>query len=252
MQNRGARTFAAILALVALSAIPASALDGEVLINQAKANAGGITPDDNPGFPVTISRSGKYKLIGNLNVPADRNGIAVTANYVTIDLNGFRIAGGKVGVNAPNRNGLTVVNGTIRNFASHGIVTRAFAVIQDMQITNNGGIGVKLHTNGRVLRSTISESGNTNIFCISKCLIAQNVVTRSLFESGIVLLTSAGGHLVLGNTIAGNQLFGIYTEGMTGFGNNTLTGNNPDGVLGGTQIVGPTAMHPNACQPVCP
>jgi hypothetical protein len=155
--NRGAWTSAAILAFVLLSASPAIALDGEVLISQQMANAGGITPNDDPGFPVTISRTGKYKLIGNLNVPADKNAFDVTAHNVTIDLNGFRIAGGQVGINS-NRNGLTVMNGTIKNFTSDGIVAHAFAVVQDMQIADNGGIGVKLHSNGRVVRSTISRS----------------------------------------------------------------------------------------------
>jgi hypothetical protein len=73
MKNCGAKTLAAIVALVALAASPATALDGEVLISQGAALAGGITPNDDPGFPVTISRSGKYKLRGNLNVPAGAN-----------------------------------------------------------------------------------------------------------------------------------------------------------------------------------
>jgi hypothetical protein len=122
-----------------------------------------------------------------------------------------------------------------------------------MLITNNGGHGVEVDSNARVLRSTISVNGGVGIFCNSKCLIAQNVITRSVSESGIGLFTSAGGHLVLGNVIAGNYIFGIYAEGLTGFGNNTLTGNNPGGALGGTQIVGAlTPVHPNACQPACP
>lgn len=239
-----------ILALAALSAIPATALDGEILINQAKANDGGITPDDNPGYPITISRSGKYKLIGNLNVPADKNGFNVTANNVTIDLNGFRIAGGKVGINMPNRDGLTLMNGTIRNAASHGIVARSFAIVQDMQIANNGGMGIKLDNNGRVLRSTISGSNSVNIYCISKCLIASNVVTGSVTESAIGLFTTAGGHLVLGNVIANNTGFAIYAEGMTGFANNTITGN---GTFNGSSLNGNVnAVHPNFCQPACP
>jgi hypothetical protein len=251
MANRGIGTFAAALAFIALSAAPASALDGEVLINQAKANAGGITPNDDPGFPVRINRSGKYKLVGNLNVPAGKSGIAVVADNVTIDLNGFRIFGGddaNVGINAVNADGLTVMNGTISNFTSHGIVTHSFAVVQDMQISNNGGIGVKLDTNGRVLRSTMSENVSANVFCNSTCLIAQNVVARSVTESGIVLLTVAGGHLVLGNVISENQLYGIYAEGFSGFGNNTLTANNL-GSISGTFI---QPVHPNFCQPACP
>jgi hypothetical protein len=86
MASRRARTLAAILGLVALSASHAAAVDGEILIDQARVNAGGITPDDAPGFPATLSRPGRYKLTGNLNVPADLNGIEVTQHNVTIAL----------------------------------------------------------------------------------------------------------------------------------------------------------------------
>jgi hypothetical protein len=53
---------AAFVASAVLLATPAAAVDGEVLINQAAVNAGGITPGDDPGFPATLSRRGKYKL----------------------------------------------------------------------------------------------------------------------------------------------------------------------------------------------
>jgi hypothetical protein len=122
---------------------------------------------------------------------------------VTIDLNGFRITGGNqaiVGINGINRDGLTVMNGTITGFTSHGIETRAFAIIQDMQISGNGLDGVHLDHNGRMLRSTISGSGGSGVHCNSRCLIAQNVLARSVTESEIVLLTNAGGHLVLGTS----------------------------------------------------
>jgi hypothetical protein len=251
MASHKASKFTAALALFALSAGAAHALDGEVLIDQATAKAGGVTPRDRPGFPVTISRTGKYKLTGNLNVPARRNGIEVKAPNVTIDLNGFTISGGKVAVDAPDDDGLTVMNGTIDGAASQGIVARSFAVVQDMQITNTGGVGVTLESAGRVLRSTISDTAGTDIQCRGQCLIANNIIARSTNGSGIELLTEAGGHLVLGNVITDNQSFGIYAAGVTGFGNNTLTGNNG----GGAQIIGNgeiSPVHPNFCDPACP
>jgi hypothetical protein len=244
--------FAAVAALAALSAIPASALDGEVLIDQAKVGAGGITPADTPGFPVTINRSGKYKLTGNLTVPAGINAFNIAAANVTLDLNGFRIARGRLGINAPNADGLTVMNGTIAGGSSHGINARAFATVQDMQIVNNGGMGVRLNNGGRVLRSTISGNSNVNVYCVWRCLIANNVISASETESGVGLFPGGGSHLVLGNVIANNFLFGIYSEGATAFANNTLTGNNPGGLLGGTQIVNVAAAHPNYCDPPCP
>jgi hypothetical protein len=252
--------FIAILGLLTAPSA-AFALDGEVLIDQAKVTAGGITPPDAPGYPITINRSGKYKLTGNLAV-GDRKTIAfdVAADNVTIDLNGFRITGGRIAINARAVDGLTVMNGTIANFSSDGIRARGFAIIQDMQVTNNGGntkgMGVKLDNNGRVIRSTISDNDGVNIYCISRCLIAGNVVSGSRQESGIGFFNAnntrsdAGGHLVINNVIANNSIFAIYSEGETAYANNTITGN---GQFNGSSVIGGAVQaHPNYCNPACP
>lgn len=258
------RSGAGLILIIAATALAplssASALDGEELIDQAKALAGGVTPADDPGFPVTIDRGGKYKLTGNLDAPAGINAFNITEDNVTLDLNGFRVAGGRIGINARTVDGLTVMNGTIANFSRDGIRARGLAIIQDMQITNNGGttkgMGVRLDNNGRVIRSTILNNDGVNIYCISRCLIAGNVVSASRQESGIGLFnlngtrTDAGGHLVLGNVIANNTLFAIYAEGTTGYADNTITGN---GTFINSSIVGSVrAVHPNYCEPACP
>src|SRR5436190_432567 len=70
------------------------AVDGIILIDQNRALAGGVTPGDAPGFPVTISQRGSYRLASDLIVPnANTTAIVVNANNVTIDLNGFSIIG---------------------------------------------------------------------------------------------------------------------------------------------------------------
>src|SRR5512144_1730857 len=86
------------LALAAIAAAAASTpvlgVDGMKLIDQARAFAGGLTPGDAPGFPVTISQPGSYRLSGNLTVPdANTTAIDITSSDVTIDLNGFAIIG---------------------------------------------------------------------------------------------------------------------------------------------------------------
>src|SRR5947199_9680744 len=82
------------LAILGSLAIPAYAVDGVVLINQSAALAGNVTPGDTPGFPVTISVPGSYKLSGNLTVPdANTDAIVIASSDVTFDLNGFSIIG---------------------------------------------------------------------------------------------------------------------------------------------------------------
>ncbi len=63
------------------------AQDGHILITQGKALDGGVTPGDAAGFPVSLSRSGSYRLASNLT-SANHDAISVNAPEVGIDLNG--------------------------------------------------------------------------------------------------------------------------------------------------------------------
>ena len=108
------------------------AVDGVVLIDQNRALAGGITPGDAPGFPITISVSGTYRLSGNLSVPPLTSAIVMTVSNITLDLNGFSITtptnpGGAtdsmgqvvfgIGYHGPGiGSGFTIRNGVIEGF----------------------------------------------------------------------------------------------------------------------------------------
>ncbi len=103
------------------------AVDGVVDINQVRAAAGGVSPGDAAGFPVTISQAGSYRLTGNLTVPdANTTAISVTADNVTVDLNGFSIlgptgAGTGRGVSGVGFSHTTVRNGTVQGVGEDGI-----------------------------------------------------------------------------------------------------------------------------------
>ena len=107
----------------------ALAVDGVTEINMAKAQAGGVTPGDTPGFPVTINQPGSYRLTGNLTLTEDATAILVEAEPVTVDLNGFTIecqAGAAGGgpcesgsaVDGNFKSNVTVKNGTVRGFGN--------------------------------------------------------------------------------------------------------------------------------------
>lgn len=101
----------------------AQAVDGVVLINQSRALAGNVTSGDAPGFPVTITKPGSYRLSGNLTVPAGTDGIVIAADEVTLDLNGFLMSGGAArGVtdNDVARRNIAIHDGTVR-FGDTGI-----------------------------------------------------------------------------------------------------------------------------------
>lgn len=125
----------------------ASAVDGQILITQARALAGNVTPGDTAGFPVTISRSGSYRLAGDIIVPSlGANGIEATADNVELDLNGFSIKGPNIcdsNGNCDTGTGVGVIagvikNGTVEGMGSHGVkVLRADNII----VAHNGGTG---------------------------------------------------------------------------------------------------------------
>jgi len=138
------RRVAVVAALVALAGLaPAGAVDGVIEINLARALAGGVTAGDAPGFPVVIDRPGSYRLTGNLDVtdaPAPQNvtAIAITASFVTLDLNGFTLIGptectgspvadcaplgSGSGIQSSSSNLVRISNGVILGFGAYGIL----------------------------------------------------------------------------------------------------------------------------------
>lgn len=243
------RLFGAFLACAILLATPALAVDGVVLINHAAALAGNVTPGDTPGYPVTLSRPGSYRLSGNLSPPANANGIDATAGEVTIDFNGFRMQGSPkadIGVFGAQR-GLVVRNGTIRGFLRYGISANgANAIIEDMSISANGSSGIYVpNAFARIVNNTITDNTGAGIFCLFSCHVEGNYIAAN--GSGVRIYIGT----VLGNTIHGNTGAGIYGNGIpgfnaVGFGNNTIVSNGVS-VSG----IGFLPLHPNFCAPVC-
>lgn len=248
----------ALPAAALLTAAPTHAVtneNGDILITQAGVNAGGITPGDTAGFPVTISLPGTYRLATNLTVTTAVNGIEVRANDVTIEMGGHTLAGSGVG-----RNGITTFNralrvqhGNVRGFTLDGIRSVAQSLtVHDMIVAANGRDGVFVHVAdlashaadfARITDSNIYANLNDGISCPSYCHVEGNTVS----ENGQVGVNCYGeGSTVLGNTIASNGIEGIEFVGLGGAGNNTVVGSPTS--IGGQYI----PMQPNACSPACP
>ena len=272
---RNALAGISLACLAMLPALPAAA-EGATLITQEKALAGKVTPGDKLGFPVTISASGSYAFAGNLQVPAGKNGIVVAADNVTIELAGFRLAGGTLAAGGiveggANRSGITIRNGTITGFKQDAVRgTGSYWTVEDMRIVFNGGHGVSAghmlqlrdstlwinKLNGivafnwaSILDSTIVGSGGNGVVCDNHCLVKGNLISQNGHTASGGVGVSANLGTVLGNTISGNQGFGI-SGSFTGYGNNTLVTNNSTG--GGKQVSdGLFPLQPNACSQVC-
>jgi hypothetical protein len=241
-----------VLAAVVIAGItlPASAVDGVILIDQNKAMAGGVTPGDAPGFPVSINQPGSYRLAGNLTVPNENTtAIQIGADHVTIDLNGFAIlgptdcsgglspcarAGTGIGITtsgvAPRFN-ITVRNGTIQGMGNAGIsLVGDGNRVESMHVRSNGDGGIFL-----------VGSADNNTSAVEHCTVQRNGSEPLVAICGIIV--SAGG-IVRDNNVDvnfcginlehGNALYNVVTRNLhdgliltnAGYIGNVLDGNN--------------------------
>ncbi len=168
----------------ALALVPGTgfAVDGVIEINHAAALAGGVTPGDAPGFPVTITRSGSYRLTSNLvggHGYVIGNGldmVEITADNVDLDLNGFTIercrATGPIhnclgsvrtGVYFSSGKGGAVRNGTIARMGLNGVFASTEVRLENLALIENGNHGAWIGSNGVVESVIAHENGNVGI-----------------------------------------------------------------------------------------
>jgi hypothetical protein len=237
---------ACLLTAPMLHAHAVTVSNGIVIFNQTDALAGNVTPGDAPGFPVTISATGAYRLSGNLAVAPNVNGIEVTAPEVTLDFFGFRMTGGggqaNRGVLGKNR-ALTVSNGTVRGFKLAGIESESEQLtVNDMRVSDNGVYGIVAPSTGATIRNSEAFGNSAGISCGSNCLIDGNNIVRNTIQ-GIDI--SGANSMIIGNNISLNGT-GIFMAASASAGNNAIIGNSTS-VTGASFI----PINPNACNPAC-
>lgn len=200
------------------------AVDGVILIDQNRALVGNVTPGDTPGFPVTISLPGSYRLTGNLTVPdANTTAIQLTADNVAIDLNGFSIIGPTVcgfslagcspigqGVGVGGaRAFITVVNGGIRGMGRFAVQISYGALVKNVHATSNGSTGFDGGSDGIVSDNRVSYNGGSGILVGAGSVVSGNVATFNRgFGFNIPCPSS-----VVGNAANGNLNANLNTSG---------------------------------------
>ncbi len=241
------RIGASVLAFAVQIGASALAADGPVVITQATALAGGVTPGDKPGFPVSITRSGSYQFGSNLLPPAGETAIVVTDQNVTIDLEGFALKGrdkAKHGVMVRGRpaRSVEVRNGSITGFSGSAIYapTLTVGVLQDLRIHWNVG-GILTAHYGRVINNSITTNMGVGVLCGNFCHVEGNLVAENQ-QGGISVLIGN----ILGNVIELNEVFGIRAAMFAGAANNSLWSNGDAG-----QLINVFVMEPNFCEPAC-
>lgn len=252
------RAWAATLVLAPALASPALAVDGVIEINHASALAGGVTTGDGTGYPVTLSARGSYRLTSNLTVPDENtNGIEITTDEVSLDLNGFAIlgpvacsgspptscapAGTGQGIRSVNILGnYKVVNGFVRGMGRHGVYLPNGRVhVEGVAVSHNGNTGIEVHSCVMVHNVARLNLG-AGLRC-TRGTVAGNVAS---FNAGSGIISGAVG-VISDNTVESNGSNGIFANQAT-ISNNVVRSNGDDGIYSNGGTVRGNAISGNA------
>ncbi len=227
--------------------------DGVLEINQACAAVGCDPFDSVAGFPVTINDPGSYVLTSNLTVTSDNPAIRISANGVTLDLNGFSVvgpdSGGANGIEAIGAMSNVIIrNGVIRDFGGRGVSIASSSAnweCEALHVASNGGAGIALVGSGSgfvVRNSHVIDNGSNGIWLPDNAVIAGSTIRNN---GGIGVNLNIGG-LVQGNEVSNNSGDGIQVARASVL-HNTVTSNGEYGIepLLDTLIHGNTVVSNN-------
>jgi hypothetical protein len=179
----------------------------------------------------TIDKPGSYKLVNNLtssNAIADC--LAITADFVTIDLAGFAILGtrGGTAIRGPSGTGITVRNGSIANFQTGVDLSLANgSIVEGLRVSGFHELGDGIIARGIVRGNTVSGTFHDGIQATGT--VTGNYASGNGF-TGIVV---GQGSTVIGNTATDNGESGISVTCPSNVTDNTAVNNGTNLVLNG-------------------
>ncbi|HWL94734.1 MAG TPA: hypothetical protein VNT79_14525, partial [Phycisphaerae bacterium] len=142
------------LFLFLLTALVAMGLNRNSVAQYPQDGWTGITT-----IPYTISSSGSYYLTGTAG--SATSGITITADRVTLDLNGKTLAGGTgTGISAGSTaTDIVIRNGVIWNWDGDGIkLDGENCVVSDVRVTDAATGGMAVGRNGSMLRCLVYDT----------------------------------------------------------------------------------------------
>ncbi len=187
-------------------------------------------------LPFTINNSGSYYLTTNLSFTGTGHGITVNATDVTIDLNGFALAGNGSSLQT---NGiyvgttiltLNVKNGTVRSWkhgvnstnasvgsfsdlqflsCSNGLVTAGLSVVQRCTATSLTGVGIQTG-NGSTIRDCTAATCTGGGVSLGN---GSTIVNCSFVQNAGTAITAGSGCTIRECTVFNNNGIGILTAG---------------------------------------
>lgn len=176
------------------------------------------TPGD-AGSLFRITQSGSYYLTGNLTGAAAKNGIAIAAGGVTVDLNGFSLIGVMGSLNgievAGVRRRIKIHHGDIAGWdgvavnGANGIISQ----LEDLRVSNNDGGGLVIG-GASTIRNCVAQdngasglragAGSTVIGCSSSSNVTGITATDAKVQSCAVNLNTGDGIVLSGAATVGD------------------------------------------------
>lgn len=187
--------------------------------------------------PVTINSAGSYYLTQNLQTTPDVNAITVSADHVTLDLNGFAIIGPGSGYGSGvsvSGNYVTVKNGSITAFQTGVNIQGGIgASVEHVRCTSNSFAGFYVSPGSGMFTQCVGSGNGTGIsisMIMEPFLIAR--IEKCQFQSNTLVGIFVASHaqaIILNNTVSYNQQEGILAEGNSLIKENLIIKNNQAG-----------------------
>ncbi len=170
--------------------------------------------------PVNIVTPGSYYLTRNITVGSNDDVITISNNFVTLDLNGFTIAGGRTGVIilVPSTTGdIVIKNGTVRNSSGSGIFSTAAqsnldappVTVRDVRVESVNDAGIFL--GARSVIENVTISGNAASTTSSGITVGASSTIRNTRVDGVALRGVLAGPF---STLDGVNVTNAGTEGV--------------------------------------
>ena len=200
-------------------------------------------------IPYTINASGSYYLTQDVG-PAgqDTDGILISADNVTLDLNGFSVIGPGIDQGSSGdgidddgtRKSIVVRNGTVRDWRGYGITlgSATGGECSDLRVHNNGSDGLFAGTGFSVLNNAVFSNNAAGIRTNAGCMVSGN----TCYDNGSYGITASSGSTVTGNACYDNAGSGLFASGGT-VTNNSCRSNDDDGI----HAYGGCTVSDNAC-----
>ena len=191
----------------------------------------------------TISNSGSYKLVNNITAPFNNVVcLAITVDFVTIDLAGFTIIGGPNTFNgvaamppSGRLRGIAVRNGSIQDFAGNGVDLGQAdgSIVEGLRVSGGPLEGPNSQLTGIIANGIIK--GNTLSGYIGAGMFAAGTITGNEASHNFNIGISAQpGSTVIGNTAADNRSNGILVGCPSNVTDNTAVNNGINLTLEGS------------------